>query len=731
MRALVVLCLAGVIASGCQCGGSSSALSITVGFEDSVSRCVVAGVQLEGTTVFHATARAARRGDKTTLVYAVARTESIKGRVIPFARGYAATDCATVDLARFDEAVFGPGVDLDAPGVTQVSLTLRGERVADGGCGVVDCALPACETRACSGDAGTCQVTRDGGRGCIQPGPELLCTDLLDNDDDGRSDCADDDCDGQTCDDQSACTTVERCGGRVCSPSAVTSCPNTTLPCRATSGQCAPATGLCVYEPYDAGALCDDNALCSHNDVCDGLGVCSGTAYACDATTCATNRQCNGLGGCNSSFPDASTPCDDATSCTHTDRCSGTGLCVGVGYTCTLPVCFSGSGCAGDGGCSFVFNGAGSACPGGTCAADAGCVRVRDFAYAASNFFPNDIPDASIAPATTFSACTVEFDTTTNTTADGGWCNQVMPVPFVYTQDGGISTTVLPMAGFELQADSTLIISGSRPLIVAVFGNTSIHGVIDARSFNGGGRIGPGGNWSGCGLMNGGNALGSAGGGGAGFGTAGARGGGTGLGDGGLAGTNPTLSPLTGGCVGGRGHDSSNRYEAPGGPGGGAVQITTSGVLTVSGTISSSGAGGLGGAQLDHNGGGGGGSGGAILLEGLQLWLSSSAKLTCNGGAGGGGREDSAGLGVPGQDGALATALSAVGGQGGSPGAGDGGSGAAGLTPPAPGVFGASVFGSGGGGAGLGVIRLNGVSSCSIDAGVLLSGVVSRSTLCP
>ncbi len=214
-----------------------------------------------------------------------------------------------------------------------------------------------------------------------------------------------------------------------------------------------------------------------------------------------------------------------------------------------------------------------------------------------------------------------------------GWCGQVRPTPFVVTQDGGISTTVLPMAGFDLAASSTLIISGTRPLIFAVYGPAAIHGVIDARSLDVA-RLGPGGNWSGCGLMNGGNATIAAGGGGAGFGTAGARGGGPGAGDAGLAG-NSLLQPLTGGCRGGRGHDSSNRFEAPGGGGGGAVQISASGLLTVDGTISTSGAGGRGSTNItvDQNGGGGGGSGGAILLEAFQRAIGSGANLICNGGA--------------------------------------------------------------------------------------------------
>lgn len=750
MRAFVVFTLAGVVVSGCQCGPPRSGLSITVDFDRSASRCVAAGVQVDDTMVFHGTTKAIARSEKATLIFGVVRTDTIKGKVIPFARGYSAMDCASVELERFDEVATGELVDLDAPGVSAVTLTLRGPAANDGGtdggvdagrdagvdagCEALDCADLACDARPCGGDAGVCGMTSDGGRACVQTGPETLCADSMDNDDDGAADCADADCTGLTCSDQNGCTTTDTCQGGLCDPGAgvITCPPNTTIPCRGQAGQCVPATGSCLYPPLDAGSACDDGLSCTHSDVCGAVADCTGTPYTCTATTCAANAQCNGLGGCTYTIATSSTPCDDATSCTHTDRCTDGGVCTGTGYACTPPPCFTGTACDGDGGCLFSFNGVDTRCPGGVCRADGGCERDRAFGYVPSNFFPDDIPDASIAPATVFTGCTVEFDTSSNTFVDGGWCNQVKPTPYVFVQDGGVSTTVLPMEGFELSAGSTLILYGSRPVILAVYGPAAIHGVIDARSIDAT-RVGPGGNWSGCGLMNGGHALLSAGGGGAGFGTAGARGGGAGFGDGGLAGTNSLLQPLTGGCLGGRGHDSSSRYEAPGGPGGGAVQLSSSGVLTVTGTISTSGGGGQGGfmGAMDHNGGGGGGSGGAILLEGQQLSLAASARLTCNGGAGGGGREDGLAIGVTGQGGSLTTTTPAIGGQGGTPPAGDGGSGAAGLLVASPGVAGVGIIGSGGGGAGLGVIRLNGVSLCSIDAGVVLSGAVTRSPSCP
>lgn len=745
VRRLLGFCLVGLFQAGCQCAPPSG-LNLTVGFDQSASRCVASGVQLEGTEVRFTNAKAVPRGEKASLSFGVARSATIKGKVVPFARGYLGPDCTAIDLERPDEFVSGPVIDLDLPGVQTLRLILTGTTAGDGGvdagvdggldagCGVIDCSDVACDARPCTG--GSCGLTLDGGRACLQPGPETLCDDLMDNDGDGQPDCADDDCAGRSCSDLNGCTTADTCttdGGARCQPGPTLTCPPHTAPdCRASAGQCLPATGGCEYPLLDAGAPCDDAVACTSTDRCDSFGLCSGTPYACTATVCAPTAQCDGLGGCSYGFaPGAS--CDDSTSCTHTDRCTDAGVCTGAGYTCTPPVCFSGTACAGDGGCLFTFNGVDSGCPFGTCGPDGGCVRSNAFGYGPSNFDPNQVPDASIAPATTFASCTVEFDTTTNTTQDGGWCGQARPTPFVFTQDGGVSTTVLAMASLDLATTSTLIFSGTRPVILAVYGPASLHGVIDGRSL-GTTRTGPGGNWSGCGLLNGGDAVNSAGGGGAGFGTAGARGGSAGSGDAGLPNNNLTLQPLTGGCAGGRGHDSSNRLFALGGFGGGAIQISAAGSLTVDGTVSTSGGGGQGGLSglVDHNGGGGGGSGGAMLLEALDLSLTSNARLTCNGGAGGGGREDAAAVGLPGQDGALATATPALGGQRGTPLAGDGGAGAAGLVAPTTGVAGVGIVGGGGGGAGLGRIRLNGVSSCSIAAGgVVLSGSVSRSASCP
>jgi hypothetical protein len=97
--------------------------------------------------------------------------------------------------------------------------------------------------------------------------------------------------------------------------------------------------------------------------------------------------------------------------------------------------------------------------------------------------------------------------------------------------------------------------------------------------------------------------------------------------------------PLQVGAGGGAGADRAmwggpQTYgRGPGGPGGGAVMITTPGDLTVAGTISA-----VGGAGVASNdgGGGGGGAGGSVWLQvGGALTVAAAGVVTVAGGAGG------------------------------------------------------------------------------------------------
>jgi hypothetical protein len=240
------------------------------------------------------------------------------------------------------------------------------------------------------------------------------------------------------------------------------------------------------------------------------------------------------------------------------------------------------------------------------------------------------------------------FDSTS--LAFGNWCGQSQPTPVVRTQPNGPDIVVIPVRDFTVASGATLRLTGSRPVVLAVFGDATIDGTVDASAS--GTTPGAGGNWS-CGSSQGGNGSGdtarnngASGGGGGGFGTAGGSGGicntdgccggsvpeDTPGGIAGVARGAQAQSPLMGGCAGGQAGDCSTA----GGAGGGAVQISASGTLAVNGTVRSNGGNGATPCGANDEGGGtGGGSGGGILLEASTLDTAGST-VQANGGDGGG-----------------------------------------------------------------------------------------------
>ena len=301
--------------------------------------------------------------------------------------------------------------------------------------------------------------------------------------------------------------------------------------------------------------------------------------------------------------------------------------------------------------------------------------------YTPTTFDPNTI-NWSAQPSSTLNCNTTITVNSTDPDGTGagvatltGWCGTA-PTPVAQSRSGGPDVVIIPLKGLDLPSGYTLRLIGNRPVILAVDGNATIGGIIDA---NGSGTTpGAGGNWS-CGTSAGGNASGgsctggSEGGGGGGFGTAGGSGGNGGgsntIGAGGVARGGATLTPLWGGCPGGLGGGSGT--DAVGGAGGGAVQLTVSGTLTVTGTIRANGGVGAVGSCGNEAGGGGGGSGGAILLEATTL-TTTGATLSTNGGSGGRSGSNASG-------GAGSTSASAAGGTGASDSANGGGGGGGGY----------------------------------------------------
>jgi hypothetical protein len=288
----------------------------------------------------------------------------------------------------------------------------------------------------------------------------------------------------------------------------------------------------------------------------------------------------------------------------------------------------------------------GKACKVGGCSLG---VCEISFLYTPSNFDPDA---ASLNPGATSALTLFDCGTTTfdsGTLQWGGTCpGFVAPVPVTITQSDGSSAVVLPFQDITVASGSTLKFVGDKPVILAVYGDATISGTVSASAV--GTTPGAGGNVS-CGASQGGDGSGStarnygaSGGGGGGFITAGGDGGNANTdkccggsntvqpgGVGGIARTTSASDPLLAGCAGGR----AGGCTTDGGAGGGAVQISTSGALTVTGAVRANGGdGALPCGANDEGGGTGGGSGGGILLESTAL-TTTGATITANGGAGG------------------------------------------------------------------------------------------------
>jgi hypothetical protein len=490
--------------------------------------------------------------------------------------------------------------------------------------------------------------------------------------------------------------------------------------------------GSCVLRPAPAATSCSDGLTCTTSDACDGDGGCVGVAQVCASPAgnpCLTGL-CTEPAGCGVvAVPAAS--CDDSSACTVDDTCLADGGCAGTPVVCPAPgPCQTGGTCnPASGACEYGL--LGGPCDGGACNAMGQCAPDGGdlFSYLPSNFTEAQLP--VMTPDQLTISCAASLDTQT---ADGGLAYDAGcpggPVPnlSVILQDGGTGPSAVLMftSNLSILSGGSLTVVGARPLIIAVLGLVQVSGPVttlagserdcaappDGGTFNG--RLS--GSWYG-------------GGGGAGFGVAGSGDGSSG--PGGLGqGTsgNQALIPLRGGCQGGQGGPST-----PAGAGGGALQVSATGSITISAAVSAPGQGGAGGpTQL--RGGGGGGSGGGLLLEGTQIALTSGGRLAANGGGGGEG-SDSYLSGHPGSAGGTTT-FAAAGGSNGTVCGGNGGQGdALGFSSQpgfrAPGGLGChNIGGEGGAGAGMGRIRLNAVTSCTISPGVVSPSPTVASVAC-
>ena len=377
------------------------------------------------------------------------------------------------------------------------------------------------------------------------------------------------------------------------------------------------------------------------------------------------------------------------------------------------------------------------AAPLGACAFDGGGIQIVDgggppdddgggqpdaddrtcVPWQASNVEPCSALLAPPAPLILVTG-TFTYNTETGVLSAAGGGPSRSPPSSIVDQPGGRPARVINLTTLSVAAAVKLTIAGTSPLILVVHGDATYDGSLSVSSVAAQTPFpGPGANDALCtdsigepggaaGALSG---AGGAGGGAfsddGGDGTDGDGGDPGGKGDKGGKGSDLDLVPLRGGCRGGKG---GNRAPQMGGgnpgQGGGAVEITVRGVLSVGGEIAANGSAGRGGGP--GAGGGGGGSGGAIFLEAGTVAIKDGAALCANGGAGGEGAEGLT-AGDAGDDGTCANAA-AGGGSGGD--GGDGGTG--GFLGEGKGgtAIDATEGASGGGGGGsVGLIRLRGI----------------------
>ncbi|MBL9039832.1 MAG: hypothetical protein JNG84_15045 [Archangium sp.] len=555
------------------------------------------------------------------------------------------------------------------------------------------------------------------------PPPEQ-CTNGLDDDANGATDCADSTCEGKACQSSDACLISPVCSAGSCVGGPTVECLAAPGVCFEPVGACQSDGGTCVYTPRP-NIVCDDSDPCTVSDLCSAQGACTGTAKTCTtppAAQCfAPTGTCGGDGGCSYAVTDNAS-CSDQNTCTVNDRCDSAGACAGTLVICQPRACgtFSGS-CTADGGCLYTPFTAGTQCgDAGMCNGTGGC--IPPWPYTPSNFTETQLPTLPEGAVTLGCGDTV-IDTSTQPPAISNWCvDQPMVNSALVTQPGEREAMAFSFTALTINGGSTLRFIGSRPAIVAVEGDAVVLGRIVAESGSRTCAAGAGANGTPSTLGNGGA-------GGAGFGSAGAAGGvGADLtidpasrGSGGAVNGEPLLSPLRGGCSGGRGGESMAVEAA----GGGALQLTVGGQLTINGAISAPGRGGIGGAgAIKGAGGNGGGSGGALLLEARNLLLVSSAQLTANGGGAGEGGGTGQ-TGANGTGGAIDSATPAQGGNNAAVLGGRGGNGATVTSDATAGENGGSA--GGGGGGGLGRIRINTQTGCNYVPGLAVLSPVPTS----
>ncbi len=437
---------------------------------------------------------------------------------------------------------------------------------------------------------------------------------------------------------------------------------------------CTPE-GTCLQCEPDAFLRCegDDAVACNPTGTGEAVSTCS---FGCNP----------GAGRCNECTPSTSTCLADQTTV-----CGADGL-IALTETCLL-------GCHTNG------------------------TRCNDLAPA--NALGSYLDQTSTAPAVVLTNGAT-INTETGVVMNGDSSSVAIPSALLNAPSNGVQVRVFMVASLVVEAGEVGIQGGPAIAIVSD-GDVSIGG-----RFNVSGRGSSHGSGAliaapPCGAGNGVFTTDTddymSGKGGGGFGGAGGRGGQVSYFDGmntftetwqngGTANGTTTLTPLRGGCAGGGG--------SPFGPAGGAVQISSRTLITISGSgyIDATGGGGPPGVVGNAKAGAGGGSGGGILLEAPSVSITASASLTANGGGGG------CAIGTGGNG--LAVSDQASGATCPATDEGNGGLGGSINGPATDGEAASGISSSGGGGGGgVGRIRINAVN---INAPGLVTPAASTGT---
>jgi hypothetical protein len=407
-------------------------------------------------------------------------------------------------------------------------------------------------------------------------------------------------------------------------------------------------------------------------------------------------------GGCNAAMGACSGP--GACHCTDDSQCLSAKCVKTRGQNDLSCQACTGSGPADGFGCLLAANGIPAACTLGV------------FGYAPANFDPT----LYTPPLNATTDCTATYSSTTHMFTSGSCAGQAPTIKSAVAQtDGGHVVDILVFKSLTLSSNLTL--TGANPVILAVYGDATITGTINASAL--GATPGPGGNA--CATLSNGAATTTGswepGAGGGGQSAAGGAGGGSrtaAAGAGGIAQSSGT-APLAGGCAGAVPAVGSLGFSPVAGAGGGGVQISAAGVLNVTGgTITANGSNGTGGeggncSSLAQNGtgGAGGGSGGTILLEGINIRAGTYRATGGTGGAGGAAPSPNSQAGGAGGAGGTAGAVG-----------GTGGAGIQNGTTPAVCSWGGIWSGGGGGGGAGGFVTTHGGST----AGVCATSLVPR-----